>query len=235
MSEYASGGNQRRREVHVVARAVRIGMAIAWVLGCSGQGPRLEQPSGLPGVSTTYQVVNVVARGPYLDAVLEREGSSLRLFFPASDACRRVVRVEAVVEYTATSVPGTVRNAQEECEGVGIGSLQFWRDRRPRQSKQVLPRGNAEFHSVYQDSELTLVRGRFPYANQVGWAGGWDTLAALPRNAACDALVARGRASLEFRVAGPEPYRLVTGEGSCPIEGFLRPLPSHGTGTDSES
>ena len=216
-----------------MSRAVRIGLAVALMLGCGGQGPRLEQPSTFPGSSTAYQVTFVVPRGPYLDAVLEREGSSLRLFFPASDACRRVVRVEAVVEYVATSVPGTVKNTQEECEGVGIGSLQFWRDRRPRQSREVIPRGRAEFRRVYQDSELTLVRGRFPYANQVGWAGGWDTLAALPRNAACDALVSRGSASLEFRHAGPEAFRLVTGEGRCTIEGFLRPLPGDAAGTDS--
>jgi hypothetical protein len=218
-----------------MTRAVRIGLAAALVLGCGGQGPSLEQPSRFPGGSTTYQVTFVVARGPYLDAVIERQGSSLRLFFPANDACRRVVRVEAMVEYKATSVPGTVKNAQEECESVGIGSLRVWRDRRPRQSKQVIPRGNAEFRNVYQDSEITLVRGRFPYANQIGWAGGWDTLAALPRNAARDALVARGSASIEFRHAGPEPYRLVTGEGRCTIEGFLRPLPGAAAGTDSES
>jgi hypothetical protein len=218
-----------------MTHAVRIGLAVALVLGCGGQGPRLEEPSTFPGSSTTYQVTFVTPRGPYLDAVIERQGSSLRLFFPANDTCRRVVRVEAVVEYVATSVPGTVRNTQEECDAVGIGSLRFWRDRRPRQSRQVIPRGNAEFRSVYQDSELTLVRGRFPYANQVGWAGGWDTLAALPRNAACDALVARGSASIEFRHAGPEPYRLVTGEGRCTIEAFLRPLPGDGAGTDSES
>jgi len=216
-----------------MAHVLRIGLVVAWVLGCGGQGPRLEQPSGLPGVSTAYQVTLVVPRGPYLDAMLEREGSSLRLFFPASDACRRVVRVEAMVEYVATSVPGTVKNTQEECDAVGIGSLRFWRDRRPRQSKQVIPRGNAEFRRVYQDSELTLVRGRFPYANQIGWAGGWDTIAALPRNAACDALVARGSASLEFRHAGPEAYRLVTGEGRCTIEAFLRPLSGDAAGTDS--
>jgi len=213
--------------------AVRIGLAVALVLGCGGQGPRMEEPSGLPGVSTAYQVTLVAPRGSYLDAMLERESSSLRLFFPASDVCRRVIRIEALVEYRATSVPGTVRNTQEECEAVGIGSLRFWRDRRPRQSRQVIPRGNAEFRRVYQDSELTLVRGRFPYANQVGWAGGWDTIAALPRNAACDALVARGSASIEFRHAGPEAFRLVTGEGRCTIEGFLRPLPGDAAGTDS--
>ena len=213
-------------------RALRTGLALALLLGCGGQGPRLEQPSGLPGVSTAYQVTLVVPRGPYLDAMLERERSSLRLFFPASDVCRRVVRVEAMLEYRATSVPGTVKNTQEECEAVGIGSLRFWRDRRPRQSRQVIPRGNAEFRRVYQDSELTLVRGRFPYANQVGWAGGWDTIAALPRNAACDALVARGSASIEFRHAGPEAFRLVTSQGRCTIEGFLRPLPGDAAGTD---
>jgi hypothetical protein len=218
-----------------MTRVARIGLVVALVLGCGGQGPSLEQPSRFPGASTAYQVTFVVARGSYLDAVIERQGSSLRLFFAANDACRRVVRVEAVVEYKATSVPGKVKNAQEECDAVGIGSLRFWRDRRPRQSKRVIPRGNAEFRSVYQDSDLTLVRGRFPYANQIGWAGGWDTLAALPRNAACDALVARGSASIEFRVAGPEPYRLVTGEGRCTIEAFLRPLPGDVAGTDSES
>jgi hypothetical protein len=218
-----------------VTRALRIALVLAMLSGCGGQLPALEHPSRFPGASTTYQVGSVVARGSYLDAVIERPGSSLRLFFPANDACRRLLRLEAVVEYVATSVPGKVKRGREECDSVGIGSLGFWRDRRPRQSKQVLPRGNAEFRSVYRDSELTLVRGRFPYANQVGWAGGWDTLAALPRNPACDALAARGSASLEFRVAGPEPYRLVSGDGSCPIEAFLRPLPAAGARTEPEA
>jgi hypothetical protein len=218
-----------------MTRAVRIGLAVALVLGCGSSGPRFEQPARFPGSSTTYQVTFVAARGPYLDAVIERPDSSLRFFFPASDACRRVVRVEAVVDYAATSTLGTVKNAHGACVSVGIGSLRAWRDRRPRQSKQVLPRGNAEFRSVYEDSEITLVRGRFPYANQIGWAGGWDTLAALPRNEACDALVARGSASIEFRVAGPDPYRLVTGKGGCTIEAFLKPLPGVAAGADPES
>jgi hypothetical protein len=217
-----------------MCRALAIGLAFSMLLGCGNQGPRLREPSGIPGTSTEFQVTFVAPRGPYLDAVLERERTSLRLFFPADDVCRRVVRVEAVLDYVATSVPGTVKTAQEECEAVGIGDLRFWRDRRPRQSREVIPRGRAEFTEFYRDSELTLVRGRFPYANQVGWAGGWDTLAALPRNEACDALVARGTASLEFRHAGPDPFRLVTSQGRCTIEGFLRPLPGDTTGTESE-
>ena len=53
--------------------------------------------------------------------------------------------------------------------------------------------------------------------------GGFDTVAVIPRTPACQPLLAKGRASIEFRVAGPEPYRLVSGEGFCPIDGFIRP------------
>jgi hypothetical protein len=194
-------------------------------LGCgSDLGPRLEDPSPIPGMKTRYIVAGVVERGDYLDAVLVREDRPRRFFFPASETCRAVVRLEAPVDYESVSVPGTVESPAGVCDAVGIGSLAEWRDRLPRRSMRPVPTGNAVYRSVYQDADLTLVRGRFPYASQIGWVGGWDTLAALPRGEACDALAARGNSTIEFRVAGPQPYRLSSGPEPCPIDAFVKPL-----------
>lgn len=227
----------RRRPRRPGARIAALALALALAFGCgSDLGPRFEEPSRLPGVETEYRVSAVVERGPYLDALLARPGSDpLRFFFPADDGCRAVVRVESHVAYSAETIPGIVRNANGECGSVGLGSLRVWRDRRGRQSRRVLPTGNASYRVVYQDHDLTLVRGRFPYANQIGWAGGWDTLASLPRGAACDALAVRGNATIEFRVAGPEPYRLISGPEPCPIDAFLKPLPGVAAGPGHEA
>ncbi len=211
-----------------MAHVRRLGIALATfglLQGCSSDlGPRTETPSRVPGVSTSYQVSAVAERGEYLDAVLERPGSILRFFFPASEVCRVVVRVESQVAYKTVSVLGTVENEAGVCQSVGIGSLRTWRERRPRQSKKVLPRGSARYRMVYQDDGLTLLRGRFPYANQIGWVGGWDSLAAVPRNDACDRMAERKDATLEYRHAGPDPYRLGTGDNLCVILAFIKPL-----------
>lgn len=208
-----------------MARSFAGGIALGLALGCGGPaGPRAELPARLPGSSTSYRVEASVERGDYLDVLLARPGQTLRFFFPADAACRAVLRPEAEVAYRSVSLLGRVSSADGECDSVGIGSLRVWRDRRPRQSRDVLPSGNAVYRRVYRDADLTLVRGRFPTANQIGWAGGWDSLAALPRSPACDALADRGNASVEFRVAGPEPYRLTSGGEPCPIDAFLKPL-----------
>lgn len=198
-------------------------VCIGSLLACAGDlSPRPEAPSRIPGVNTSYQVTGLAERGEYLDAVFERPGSILRFFFPANDVCRQVVSLEAEVTYKTVSVLGTVENEHGTCQSVGIGSLRTWRDRRPRQSRQVLPRGSAVYREVYQDDELTLLRGRFPYANQIGWVGGQDTLAAVPRTDGCDRIVARGNTTLTYRHSGPDPYRLGS---DCVILGFLKPLP----------
>jgi hypothetical protein len=195
--------------------AVRIALAILVLCGCA---------AGLPGSAREHLVVYVTQRGAYLDAVLERSDATLRFFFPADETCREALRKETWVEYVNLGTLGEVRAADLTCTPVGIASLEAWRSRRGRRLEGPLPRSPVSFRVVYQDEEYVLARGRFPLANRIGWSGGEDTLALIPRTAACAPVIARGTGSMEFRVAGRDPFILVSAAGRCPIEGFVRPL-----------
>ncbi len=195
--------------------ALRIVLATFVLSGCAG---------GLPGSVRDHQVVFVAERGAYLDAVLERSDSTLRFFFPSDETCREVLRKQAWVEYVNLGTLGEVRRADLTCTPVGIASLEAWRSRRGRRLEGPLPRSPVNFRVVYQDEEYVLARGRFPLASRIGWSGGEDTLALIPRTSACAPIIARGAGSMEFRVAGRDPFILVSAEGRCPIEGFVWPL-----------
>ena len=196
-------------------QAVRIALAMLVLSACAG---------GVPGSARESRVAYVTQRGAYLDAVLEGPDSTLRFFFPADETCREMLRKETWVEYVNLGTLGEVRRAELTCTPVGIASLEAWRSRRGRRLEGPLPRSPVSFRVVYQDEEYVLARGRFPLASRIGWSGGDDSLALIPRIAACVPVIARGTGSMEFRVAGRDPFILVSAEGRCPIEGFVRPL-----------
>ena len=195
--------------------ALRIALATLVLSGCA---------AGLPGEARDRRVVFVAQRGDYLDAVLEHRDASLRFFFPDDETCREVLRRDAWVEYVNLGPLGEVRREDLVCTPVGIASLEAWRSRRGRREEGPLPRSPVNFRVVYEDEDYVLARGRFPLASRIGWSGGEDTLALIPRNAACAPVIARGRGSMEFRVAGRDPFILVSREGRCAIQGFVRPL-----------
>lgn len=181
--------------------------------------------STLPGASQGFRIDSVTTRGPYLDARMSRGGETVRFFFPADDEeCRRMLRPENIVDYVALGPLGVLRADDERCQPVGIGSLDWWRRQRGRPEVPPLPRGTARFQPVYRDAEVTLVRGRFPLTGLVNWAGGYDTIAVLPRDSACQPLVERGEATIEYRASGPVPLRLLSDAQSCVIEGLVQPL-----------
>lgn len=187
-------------------------------------GPVWLGCAGLPGFDRGYLVVRVVERAGRLDAVLEKGDERLRFFFPAEGACARIVRAEAWVEYTAYGPLGRIRAGDDVCDPVGIASLRAWRDRRPRpQTPRPVPRARAEFAVIYEDADYVLARGRFPLAGLVGWYGGDDTIALVPRTDACALVLARGVASMEYRPSGPQVFTLLSDADSCPIEGFVLP------------
>jgi hypothetical protein len=183
-------------------------------------------------------VTDVIERGDYLDVALvgggggeyaggrvARRGLALRFFFPREPTCQGVLVPETDVEYVEGGPLGRVRSANGECEPVGIASLKAWRDRRPRppQDRLRIPRSQAVFKPLYRDEQLVLVRGRFPLANRIGWVGGDDTIAAIPRRPECENVLERGVASLEYRVVGEDPLRLIEDKGYCPIIGLIYP------------
>jgi hypothetical protein len=204
-------------------------MKCSWTLslallaaGCSTSLARTMP--GLPFMSAPSHVGIVEAHGPYLDARIGN-GKELRLLFPATEQCQKVVTPEAPVEYTQSGRAGVVEGEAGRCEAVGIIDLAQWRDRRPRSGplgvSAGIPRDTATFRTMYEDEDVILLRGRFLIAAEIGWIGD-DTVALLPNSAACRPHVQRGEATVQFHVSSKIAFRLV-GEGECPILGFALP------------
>jgi hypothetical protein len=182
------------------------------------------RPKPIPWSSTSFTVTNVDALGPYDEAVLENKDLTLRFYVPRGGPCAQVIRREARVEYVVLGPLGEIRGNEETCDPVGIGSLRWLRDSRPRPpTKQISPRGQATFHVVYENKEVALVRGRFPLVGLVGWTGGEDTVAVLPKTPECARPIESGVASIEYKSSGPDVLYLLGPNGRCPIAGLARP------------
>jgi hypothetical protein len=190
--------------------------------GCST--PLARTMPGLPFMSAPSHVGIVEAHGPYLDARIAN-GKELRLLFPATEVCQKVIVPEAAVDYTQSGRAGVVENEQGRCEAVGIIDLAQWRDRRPRSGalgvSAGIPRDLCTFRTMYEDEDMILLRGRFLIAAEIGWVGD-DTVAMLPNSAACRPHAQRGEAAVQFHVSSKTAFRMV-GEGDCPILGFALP------------
>ncbi len=180
--------------------------------------------AGVPGSFTRAELSAVRERSDYLDAVVEMAGYRYRFFFPNSPECRETLVEGASVEYAHYGLLGRVRNQEHRCEPNGVLSLEAWRDRGPRRSRQPLPRVQATFEVFYRDEELALARGRFPLASEIRWAGGWDTVGVIPNVADCQAVLEAGVASMEFRAGGSPAFALVGKSRPCPMLGFARPV-----------
>jgi hypothetical protein len=176
------------------------------------------------------QVSSVVQRWSYIDATLGVLPRPIRFFFPDDDTCRALLLRETKIRYVSRGPLGVVTNAAgDRCEPVGIASLREWRDRSSRRRTGTpVPRAQATFEVVRRDGGLVFARGRFPLATIVGWSSADDTIALLPGDEGCRRPIEAGVATMEFRYSGQRPYRLVAGGDSCPIVGFVRPLPSGG-------
>lgn len=207
-----------------VTRVV-LGIVIA-LAGCeSSPLPGPARVLGLPGVADWTRVEDVTDRAGFLDTMLRGENLVRRLYFPGTETCRAIVLPDAEIEYVRGGKWGVVRNEAGVCEPVGIGLLQGWRDRRPRPVERRTPRSQASFTLFYQDEEVALVRGRFPLANRIGWVGGEDTIAVIPRRPECQGPLESGVSTMEYRISGRHPFLLGPGQGRCPIIGFIRPPP----------
>ncbi len=198
-------------------------LAACLLAGCGSRAQVRYQAGLATGMQLT--VASVVQRHVYLDATLVAQELRIRTFVPASELCRRVLEIEAQIEYVERGVGGQFRRQGEVCQAVGIGDPLISRGRRPRPSTAAtIPRAQANFSTVYEDAGAVLLRGRFPLTSTVGWGGGHDTVAVVPNTAACRAPIERGVASIEFRAGGPNTLTLVSKEGTCRIEGLVQPL-----------
>ena len=69
-----------------------------------------------------------------------------------------------------------------------------------------------------------MLRGRFPLLGLIAWPGMGDTLVLLPQTPPCQALMQQSVATIEYRVAGPDPYVLLEGDKRCPLLGLIQPI-----------
>lgn len=184
---------------------------------------------GIPGNRTELTVGRVTPRFGFLDTTLYGSGWTLRTFLPASEVCGRVVATETGVEYLSDGPYGTLVRGEERCVPSGIGSLREWRNRRPRGSsgrESIIPSAQANYRVVYEDEEVALLRGNFPLAYKLGFAGMGDLIAVVPITALCRPAIERTTSTLEYFHAGRNVLTLSSSQGRCNIEGLIRPLTS---------
>ncbi len=206
---------------------------LAWMLGvaCALAGCNPQKTLwqlGLPTFRTPFTVGSLVERGGYLDATLAGSGFELRTFAPADDLCRVVLEPETQVEYVAVGPVGAFRRGDEQCHAVGIGSLREWRNRRPATQSlrdTPVPRVQASYRVVHRDDEVIFLRGRFPLASNLGFAGGGDTIAVVPNVPLCQRPIESGVSSMQFYPSGRRVLVLVSDRGLCDIVGLIQPLP----------
>jgi hypothetical protein len=121
---------------------------------------------------------------------------------------------------------GTLVRGDARCEALGIGSLREWRDRRPRDeyARSIVPSAQASYREIYRDEEVAFLRGNFPLAYKLGFAGLGDVIAVVPLTPVCQPPLQRETATLEFFEAGRNVLTLSSAEGRCNLEGLIRPL-----------
>jgi hypothetical protein len=179
-----------------------------------------------PFAGTEVRVTSVERVGPYLFAAVHGSQVDLSFAVPATETCTRVLEPGAELRYEKSGNFGLFRRNDEACSAVGTLSLAEWRDRQPRRraNESVIPRSTARYAVAYRDARFVLLRGRFALASRVGVPAGFDVVAVVPADESCAGVVASGQASLEFRPAGRDPFRLLSGRTPCVVQGFALPV-----------
>jgi len=204
-------------------RGCTAGVGISALLACAA-----DQPIGflrLPGSGTDTEVTEVHERGGYLDAML----GSQRFLFPADESCTAVIAAGARVQYLETGVLGMVEGEAGRCEPIGVGSLEAWRSNAPRRANdRPNPRAQIVFRKIFRDDDVAFLRGRFPLATRARLRGD-DIVAVISAEEPCLEGVGSDQqvGTMEFRQAGPRPFRAFLGGRQCTILAFARPLGAH--------
>jgi hypothetical protein len=203
-----------------MAAWLHIALAASVLLACNTQRTFYQM-----GFDTELVATRVEPRGGYLDATLRGKAGTARLFTPPSEECRRVLAPETSVQFESVGA-GRVSRDGVRCDAVGFGPVEELSRRRGHPTTGTLsaiPREQATWEVVHQDGESSFLRGRFPLAGLVGWAGGDDTIAVVSSSPQCREIAARGVGSLEYRPRGADTLALVGSSGLCRIEALIRP------------
>jgi len=179
---------------------------------------------GMPGTRTEMTVARVKARGGFLDTELHGPGFTLRTFVPANETCLRVTAREATIQFSSDSAYGTLVRGEDHCVASGIGSLREWRNRRPRQTNRVIPSALANYTLIFQDEEVSFLRGSFPLVGLLGFTGMGDSIAVVPNDPLCRRAIESDSSTMEYFHGGKNVLTLSSSEGRCNIVGLIRPL-----------
>ena len=179
--------------------------------------------AGLPGTTVDAKVGPATVRGSYLDAWVDAGGFEYRFFFPNEPVCQALLARPDGLHFVWLGTLGRITNGEQRCDAVGVLSLQAWRDRQPRLSREPLPRAPARYRVVYRDPDLVQLHGRFPLAAQLGFTGTQRLIIVLPNQGACRRFVDRGTASMEYRASGPDALTLISQDELCPVLGLAHP------------
>jgi hypothetical protein len=221
MTRESNTGIARLGLLRLLPLAVAVLAVVLSFGGCSVKKAAFD--SGLPGIRTGMAVEAVSPRGPYLEAKLELESRDLEAYVISSDECRAVFQVSETVDHVASGPQGLYRRGEQECQGVGIGNLEFWRDQNRRTAKAGIPRAQATYRVLYSDHEVALLRGNFPLAGYLGFTGVSDVVAVVPQSPECQGPIESGVASMEYRGKGKRALVLLGGDTPCHMRGLIQP------------
>ena len=167
---------------------------------------------------TSSYVSTSTLRGPYIDATLLLQSGEWRFLFPRSATCAEVLLAEASVSYQRRGHFGRVTSsAGASCDPVGIGTLRRWR--RGRRKGATVPSSAARFEVIHEDTEVLLLRGRFPLASRLGVPNTFDVVAMVANDELCAPVARSGAATLVFWPSGSRVLQL----SACPVLAVAMP------------
>lgn len=167
---------------------------------------------------TSSYVSTSTLRGPYIDATLLLQSGEWRFLFPRSATCAEVLLAEASVSYQRRGHFGRVTSsAGASCDPVGIGTLRRWR--RGRRKGATVPSSAARFEVIHEDTEVLLLRGRFPLASRLGVPNTFDVVAMVANDELCTPVARSGAATLVFWPSGSRVLQL----SACPVLAVAMP------------
>ena len=220
----------QRQAIPRIASAAALALAASVVLSaCSPEKALWQSGVQLPGVDKTMRVERLVTRGDYLDAILAGGDFVIGVYLPNNDACSTIFHEGVEVNYLEGAPGGMYKQDDWVCHSAGIGTLIEWRKRRPRprNTGSIVERGRANYKVVYQDDEVTFLRGRFPLTGLLGFVGFDDTIAVVLNTPECEAPIGRTTSTMEYYPTGKKVFTLVSTQGQCLITGLITPF-GHG-------
>ena len=201
-----------------------LGAAIVSAPGCQMQSKKGFAP-GLSGVRTILKVKNTTSLGPYLAAHLELNDQPFDAYVIPSEPCRDVFQNGEDVTYVDNGPQGVYRRGDARCQGMGVGNLVIWRNRRRHRMRTPVPRTQVTYRKIYQGEKYALLRGQFPGVGHIGFSNTYDLVAVVPVGGECAPLLDQINARMEYRDKGPQVFSLVGRTGLCNIHGFAQPPP----------